>query len=655
MPVTATSRMHATATPEPERDIAEGSGARRDSARSRMRRVPALAAAALALTVALAAQLTGMLTGLEQQTMNARFAVRGTQRPNDVVVVGIDDRTFSDLRRQWPFPRSLHGNVVARLHADGARQILYDVQFTEPTTRDQDMALYDAIGRGGGAVLATTESDGHGHTNVLGGDANLASIGSRAAAANLTNDASGIITRFPYAVAGLRSMAVVEAERTTGRRLSRALFPSGGALIDYRGGPGTIPTVSFSQVRAGSVPASFFRGKVVVVGAVRPALGDIHATPVGGSALMSGPEVQANAVWTALHGVPLRSAPGWLMLALVGVMGVFAPLLRRRVGVIATGAGAALLGAAFAVAAQIAFDAGLALSVIAPLLALLVGAVATIVASHWAESRERRRAARENDVLEARVRERTAELRDAHLEMIHRLAQAAESRDEDTGQHIERIGALCDRLARALELPEEEIEMLRVASAMHDVGKIGIPDRVLLKEGPLDKSEWETMKGHATIGAEILSHSSSSLIQMAETIARTHHERWDGSGYPAGLKGEEIPLVGRICAVCDVFDALMSERPYKPAWQLPNAIAEIRRVSGSHLDARLVDVFLTLIPELVDGGLTGAYPSGPHAGDGEALQSSDGPARDQEHEPTAGPPPAEGDALPPADRQLSPA
>ncbi len=619
----------------------------------RTRRAPALAAAgALALAVALTAQLTGALTGVEQQTMSARLAVRGAQRPSDVVVVGIDDRSIGELG-QWPFPRSRHASVISRLHADGARQIVYDVQFTEQTAPAQDMALYDAIGHAGGAVLSTSESDGHGHTNVLGGDANLAAIGARAAAANLTNDAAGVITRFPYAVAGLRSMAVVGAERTTGRRLSTALFPPGGALIDYRGGAGTIPTVSFSDVYYGKVPASTFRGKVVVVGAVAQSLDDIHGTPVG---LMAGPEVQANALSTALRLVPLRSAPGWLMLALVAVLGLFAPVLRLRIGVIATAVCSVVLAVAFAVAAQIAFDAGVVLSVVAPLLALVVGAVATIVASHWAESRERRRVARDNDVLEGRVRARTAELRDAHLEMIHRLAQAAESRDEDTGQHIERIGALCDRLARALELPEEQIEMLRVASAMHDVGKIGIPDRVLLKEGPLDKSEWETMKGHATIGAEILSHSSSSLIQMAETIARTHHERWDGSGYPAGLKGEEIPLVGRICAVCDVFDALMSERPYKPAWQLPNAIAEIRRVGGSHLDARLVEVFLTLVPELVAGGLTGAYPTAPQAGEAEPVQSDDDTARSQQQQPTAGAPSAEDDALrPEGEPQLSPA
>jgi len=290
------------------------------------------------------------------------------------------------------------------------------------------MALYDAIGHAGGAILTTSESDGHGHTNVLGGDANLAAVGARAAAANLTNDSSGVITRFPYAVGGLRSVAVVSAERSTARHLSPALFGTRGALIDYRGGAGTVPTVSFSDVLDGRVSPSTFRGKVVVVGAVAPTLGDVHSTPVGGSQLMSGPEVQANAIWTSLHGVPLRPAPGWSMLALAGIMGLCAPLLRLRAGVMATAAGAALLGVAFTLAGQIAFDAGLVVGMVAPLLALVVGAVTTIVASHTAESRERRRVARDNDVLEARVRERTAELRDAHREMVGRLAQAAEAR-----------------------------------------------------------------------------------------------------------------------------------------------------------------------------------------------------------------------------------
>ena len=133
---------------------------------------------------------------------------------------------------------------------------------------------------------------------------------------------------------------------------------------------------------------------------------------------------------------------------------------------------------------------------------------------------------------------------------------------------------------------------------MHDIGKVGIPDAILLKPGRLDTDEWEVMQSHSAKGAEILSGSTSPLLQMAETIARTHHERWDGSGYPSGLKGEQIPLEGRICAICDVFDALGSKRPYKEAWPPASVLDEIARGSGSHFDPALVTAFLELAPEI---------------------------------------------------------
>ncbi len=148
-------------------------------------------------------------------------------------------------------------------------------------------------------------------------------------------------------------------------------------------------------------------------------------------------------------------------------------------------------------------------------------------------------------------------------------------------------------------MSQNEAAMLGVASIMHDVGKIGVPDAVLLKPARLDPEEWVIMRAHTTTGGEILGGSERPIIQMAETIALTHHEHWDGNGYPAGLVGEEIPLVGRICAICDVFDALLSPRPYKKAWTIDDALAEVRRSGGSHFDPALVDVFLELIPDLL--------------------------------------------------------
>jgi putative two-component system response regulator len=205
----------------------------------------------------------------------------------------------------------------------------------------------------------------------------------------------------------------------------------------------------------------------------------------------------------------------------------------------------------------------------------------------------------QNEVLEQKILERTAELRDTQLEIIHRLGHAAEYKDNETGYHIIRMNLYCGVIGKAAGMGAAEQEMLLRASPMHDVGKIGIPDRVLLKPGKLDPEEWEIMKTHAAIGYDLLAGSNSPLIQMAATIALTHHEKWDGNGYPRGLKGEEIPIVGRICAVCDVFDALTSERPYKHAWSIDESMAELHRGAGSHFDPRLVSLFARELSEII--------------------------------------------------------
>jgi HD-GYP domain-containing protein (c-di-GMP phosphodiesterase class II) len=557
----------------------------------------ALAVALAAAGLAVAAQETGLVDGLERDSLAVRFSVRAAPPHRNVAVVAIDDSTFSDLGVQWPFKRSLHGRVIERLHAAGAREIVYDVQFTEPTTPHEDGALYDAIGRVGGAVLVTAETDGHGHTNVLGGDDNLRAVHAQAAAGNLSNDSSGAITRFPRAGGGVGSVPVVTAARL-GHPVPASSFSAGGkAWIDYRGGPGAIHTVPFADVVSGRFPRDAFRGKVVVVGATTPTLQDLHPTPVGGTALMAGPEVEANAVATALEGNPLRSPAPLVWWLLVFVLALVTPLLRMQLRIGATAVAAGVLAAAYVAGVQLAFDSGTVLTAVSPMIALLASAVGTIVVSHLAETLERRRVSRSNELLEQAVQERTTELRDTQLEVIRRLGAAVESRDQETGDHIARMSGLCHELALAVGMDPREADLLSHASAMHDIGKIGIPDRILQKPGRLDPQEWEKMKTHTTIGAHILEGSRAPLIQVAETIALTHHERWDGSGYPRGLAREEIPLAGRIAAVCDVFDALISIRPYKSAWPVEDALAEIERLSGSHFDPQLVTAFLEIMRE----------------------------------------------------------
>ena len=197
----------------------------------------------------------------------------------------------------------------------------------------------------------------------------------------------------------------------------------------------------------------------------------------------------------------------------------------------------------------------------------------------------------QNQVLEQKVRERTLELEQTQVEILERLALASEYRDDDTGEHTKRVGHMSAQIAQTLGLLEEEVELIRRAAPLHDVGKIAIPDSILLKPGKLTPEEFEQMKTHTTMGAKMLSGGRFPLLQMAEEIALTHHERWDGTGY-LKLHGETIPLVGRIVAVADVFDALTNERPYKKAWPRNEAIEEIQRQGGRQFDPRVVEAFL---------------------------------------------------------------
>ena len=208
-------------------------------------------------------------------------------------------------------------------------------------------------------------------------------------------------------------------------------------------------------------------------------------------------------------------------------------------------------------------------------------------------------------IVRARVRThlslvRVDELTRTRLEIVQRLGLAAEYKDNETGLHVIRMSHYARILGLALGMSEAEADDLLHAAPMHDVGKIGIPDSILRKPGALDADEWKVMQTHASIGGDIIGPHQHGMLAIAYDVAMTHHEKWDGSGYPNGLAGERIPLVGRIVALADVFDALTSARPYKAAWPLEKAVDHLRQQRGKHFDPRLVDLFLEQLPALLE-------------------------------------------------------
>jgi len=202
-------------------------------------------------------------------------------------------------------------------------------------------------------------------------------------------------------------------------------------------------------------------------------------------------------------------------------------------------------------------------------------------------------------VLEEMVRKRTAEVIQSRLEIVQRLGRASEYRDNETGRHILRMSHSAALLAKQIGWSKERCDLMLYASPMHDLGKIGISDTIMLKPARLTDEERAIMETHTTIGADILSGSNNELLETARVIALTHHEKWDGSGYPRKLSGEAIPMEGRVAAIVDVFDALTSIRPYKKAWPVEEAVEDMRKNSGTHFEPMLVDHFMTILPGIL--------------------------------------------------------
>jgi adenylate cyclase len=337
-----------------------------------------MATSATLIGVVLLARSFGALDAIELDAVDARFELRGPQPPPPgVVIVDIDAASFEDLREQWPFPRDLHARLIDRLVRAKAAVIAYDVQFTEPTP--EDAALKAAIARARGRVaLATTEVNDAGETNVLGGERVLRRIGARAGSVLLPPDIDGSLRRIRHTIDRLETLPVVTAELLQRRAVRRGDFPGDAAWIDFRGPPGTIRSVSFSHVLDGRVGPGLLRDKVVVVGSSAPTLQDLHPTATTAEDLMSGAEIQANAIWTVLQDTPLRRTSRWLEVVLIVALGLVAPVAGARLRRLTALAIVLAAAAGWAIAAYLLFLAGVVAPVVYPLAALLLATTGSL-------------------------------------------------------------------------------------------------------------------------------------------------------------------------------------------------------------------------------------------------------------------------------------
>jgi adenylate cyclase len=341
---------------------------------------------------------TDVLRNVELDSVDARFSIRGESKPpTELIVVQIDDVTFNDLHERWPFPRTVHADAIRHIAADHPKAIAYDVQFTEPSNgkdwdNPPDNALGNAIAKANGrVVLSTTEVDNHGGTAILGGDDYLRQIGAHPGNGLFPNDPGGVIRRTSYAIDKLKAFSVVTTEVADGHPVKPKVFGGHTAWIDYYGPPGTVRTVSFSRVAQGKTPPGMFRNKIVVVGPSAPSLQDVHPTSTTGNGLMSGAEIQANAIETVRRGLPLQPAPGGVNVALIVLLGLVAPLASLRLSPLRAIALSLVAGAAFVVAAQLVFNGGRILSFVYPLGTVLLASFGALAVHYVTTAFDRER------------------------------------------------------------------------------------------------------------------------------------------------------------------------------------------------------------------------------------------------------------------------
>lgn len=606
------------------------------------------------------ADYLGFFEGINTYIYDLSFRIRGQNKPSEkIIIAAIDEKTLDKVGR-WPVRRIYYAILLDRIRQ--AQVVGFDVIMSEASDDDAVLAqaikqhsrviLPVYIDRTLNIVTPLNSLSPYrtGHMHIEQGVDNVARQIFHTL--YLKNEQIPSLTSVVYeTLTGKAFNRQKKQEEVQGKTNSKSIFQMDSMNINYYGTPGTFLQIPVIDIIDGRYQPSFFAGKAVLVGMTAPGMVDMILTPFSQHRnRMPGVEVHANILNNLIDNNPIKDVDVWLeWLSAIALSVLFFLLFMKlsekratvlwMLGILITTTLAILLFSVFNLwlrpaiyffslsfifiityifrLDEAARKLDMKYSSISSLLGgrmeeppkliipnglpgfLSTGGINTKIQKLlWAEHQYEKK-------LEYTIQEKTQELSNAlqtisgmSNEMIFRLTAAAESKDEYTGKHISRIGLYANKLSEALEMPSDFIERITLASAMHDIGKIGIPNKILLKPGELSPEENEIIKTHTTIGAKILSGSAFPMIQMSATIALYHHERWNGTGYPKGLRGGDIPVEARILMICDIYDALRSRRPYKMSFDHKKAFVIITegdvKTRPDHYDPDVLHAFIKI-------------------------------------------------------------